>query len=54
MDRKNIHCRAYNASLVKSKRQGLGIEDAKKKASEDAQDAVEKGWFPKGQVNHPV
>ena len=48
MDRKNIHCRAYNASLVQSKREGLSIEDAKKKASEDAQDAVEKAGFQRG------
>lgn len=48
MDRKNIHCRAYNASLVESKRQGLSKEDAKKKASEDAQVALEQAGFERG------
>ena len=48
MDRKNIHCRAYNASLVESKRQGLSQEDAKKKASEDAQVALEQAGFERG------
>lgn len=48
MDRKNIHCRAYNASLVESRRQGLSDEDAKKKASEDAQVALEKAGFARG------
>ena len=48
MDRKNIHCRAYNASLVESKRQGLCQEDAKKKASEDAQVALEQAGFERG------
>ena len=33
---------------MKSKREGLNIKDAKKKASEDAQDAVEKAGFQRG------
>lgn len=49
MDRKNIHCRAYNASLKKYTAKGWSVDKAKKQAAKEAQDVLKEHGFKPGQ-----